>query len=122
MMPPGRDRDATPTVGRAGDKGMQTETRTNHDLAELKLAGSFDFKAYREFQGAYKPLLEQPGVKRLEVDMGGLTYMDSSALGMLLLLREKADVPGIRVSLINCRDIVRDILEVANFARFFEIH
>lgn len=100
---------------------MQTEIRTSQDVVELRLAGSFDFKAYRDFQSAYKPLLEQPGIKQLELDMGGLTYMDSSALGMLLLLREKAEIPGIKVSLVNCHDLVRDILEVANFARFFEI-
>ena len=51
------------------------------------------------------------------VDLSRTSYLDSSALGMLLLLRERcADV---RVE--NASDDVRKVLEIANFQRLFEL-
>jgi anti-anti-sigma factor len=47
--------------------------------------------------------------------------MDSSALGMLLLLREHVDGVRERVRIINCNTEIRKILEIANFDKLFDI-
>jgi anti-anti-sigma factor len=47
--------------------------------------------------------------------------MDSSALGMLLLIRERATANNQRVSLSGCKGTVKQILDVANFGRLFQM-
>jgi HptB-dependent secretion and biofilm anti anti-sigma factor len=55
------------------------------------------------------------------VDFGRVDYLDSSALGMLLLLREKAEAAGKKVSLANLSGTVKQVLEIANFGKLFTI-
>ena len=53
--------------------------------------------------------------------MSQTEYIDSSALGMLLLLREHAGSEQGSVHLKGCRNDVKDILKVSNFDKLFEI-
>jgi len=55
------------------------------------------------------------------VDMAGVEYMDSSALGMLLLLREHVGEDRADVRLINGNSEIRNILQVSNFAELFKM-
>jgi len=53
------------------------------------------------------------------IDLGGVDYLDSSALGMLLLLRERAESMGKTVSLTRMQGTVKQVLDVANFDKIF---
>ena len=55
------------------------------------------------------------------IDLAGVDYLDSSALGMLLLLRDRAAAASKAVSLENCRGNVRQVLDIANFGKLFKI-
>ena len=55
------------------------------------------------------------------VDLKGATYLDSSALGMLLLLRDHAGGDHARISLVNCNPDVRKTLSISNFEQLFQI-
>ena len=90
--------------------------------ANLSLSGRFDFSAHGEFRRTYEEVMKQEGVKGLDVDLGGVDYIDSSALGMLLLLKESADRAKHPLALVNCRGAVRRVLEVANFTKLFTLH
>ena len=87
----------------------------------LSLSGRFDFSIHRDFRSNYENILNAEGVKELDVNLNGVDYIDSSALGMLLLLREKAMEKRIQMKLLNPKDSVRQVLEVANFGRLFDI-
>jgi anti-anti-sigma factor len=87
----------------------------------LSLSGRFDFSIHRDFRSNYENILHANGVNELEVNLNGVDYIDSSALGMLLLLREKAMEKNIQMKLLNPKDSVRQVLEVANFGRLFNI-
>jgi anti-anti-sigma factor len=89
--------------------------------ATLAVAGRFDFSIHRDFRHSYEEILAAAGVRQLDVDLSGVEYIDSSALGMLLLLREKAGGRNIEIRLANASGPVRQVLEVANFGRLFEI-
>jgi anti-anti-sigma factor len=60
-------------------------------------------------------------VSQIQVDLGGVDYLDSSALGMLLMLRDKAKGAGKEVSLANARGSVKQVIEIANFGKLFTI-
>ena len=51
----------------------------------------------------------------------GVDYLDSAALGMLLLLREKLGNVRKEVELTGTHGMVKQVLEIANFARLFRI-
>ena len=50
------------------------------------------------------------------------TPSTSSALGMLLLLRDHAGGDNAEVNLVNCNADVRKILTISNFEQLFSIH
>ncbi len=101
---------------------MAIHARTSSDGQELDISieGRFDFSSHQEFRKAYEDTENSPA--NYVVDMKETTYLDSSALGMLLLLRDHAGGDEARISIINCNDDVKKILTISNFEQLFEIH
>ena len=72
-------------------------------------------------RGAVERALAETGARQIEVDLAGVGYVDSSALGMLLMLRDKARMVGRPVVIAGAQGSVRQVLEIANFAKLFSI-
>jgi len=85
----------------------------------IEISERFDFSAYQEFRDCYENLSEQP--VRFIIDFLDATYLDSSALGMLLLLRDYGGGDDAAIERINCNPDVRKILTISNFGQLFEI-
>jgi anti-anti-sigma factor len=100
---------------------MQVTTTVTDGVATLALQGRFDFNSHRVFREATEQALSNGEVQTLNVDMAQVEYLDSSALGMLLMLRDKTKASNRRVTLVNCRGPVKQVLEIANFAKLFEL-
>lgn len=100
---------------------MQISTSNVGATAVIRLAGRFDFNDHRTFKTAYEPLLQQAGTQTVEIDMSGIEYLDSSALGMMMLMRERAQALGKAVVLSKPSSTVAQILEIANFSKLFSI-
>src|SRR5262245_1128134 len=86
----------------------------------ISMEGRFGFSSQQEFRRAYEDVAKTPS--RYIVNMKHATYLDSSALGMLLLLRDHAGGDDARISIVNCNDDVKKILTISNFEQLFEIH
>ena len=94
-------------------------TRTEGDVLTITVEGRFDFSVHKLIRGAYR---DSDGHKtRYVVDLAKADYMDSSALGMLLLLREHAANRAGAVMLRNCRPEICNILRIANFDKLFSV-
>jgi len=100
---------------------MQVTVSKEAGKAILKLTGRFDFNTHREFRGAYEPLLSDASVRAVTVDFSTVDYLDSSALGMLLMLRDKLGGANKEVVLAGVRGNVRQVLDIANFGKLFHI-
>jgi anti-anti-sigma factor len=100
---------------------MSVTTRIEGETAQLNLSGRFDFTAHREFRQSYEEVLQRAEIKGISVDLGKVDYIDSSALGMLLLFKEGADRRQVPLSLINCAGSVRRVLDIANFGKLFSL-
>lgn len=87
----------------------------------IRLAGPFDFHARKTFSAATADALARPGARQIILDLAEVGYIDSAALGMLMLLRDRADAAGKRVVLRRAGDTVRRILDIARFERLFAI-
>lgn len=100
---------------------MLIANEVSGDRATLKLGGRFDFHSHRDFRAAYEKILETGAVREIIINFGEVDYLDSSALGMLLLLREKADGTGKSVVLAGLHGTVKQVLDIANFGKLFSI-
>ncbi|MCK4841042.1 MAG: STAS domain-containing protein [Methylococcales bacterium] len=90
-----------------------TETLT------INVSGRFDFGVHQEFRDATEQASQ--GVRNINMDMGNVDYVDSSALGMLLILRDKVGENKSAVKIINTNSEVKKILEIANFDKLFTL-
>jgi anti-anti-sigma factor len=100
---------------------MNISVTISGSTAKLSMAGRFDFNVHRVFRDAYDALLQNNEIKTLEIDLAGVEYLDSSALGMLLLSRERAEAAGKQITLLRPTATVKQILEIANFGKLFTI-
>ncbi|MCK3828015.1 MULTISPECIES: STAS domain-containing protein [unclassified Pseudomonas] len=100
---------------------MSIESDVSLDGKKLTIAikGRFDFGSHQDFRNVYEHVYPKP--ETVVVDLRRTTYMDSSALGMLLLLRDHTggDTSDIRV--VNSNPDVRKILAISNFDKLFDI-
>jgi HptB-dependent secretion and biofilm anti anti-sigma factor len=88
---------------------------------KIAMNGKFDFSKHRAFREACESALASGDVGTVNVDLREVSYLDSSALGMLLLLRDKAKAAGKAVSIATQPGTVRDILRVAHFQDLFAL-
>ncbi len=88
--------------------------------ATITISGRFDFGSHKEFREAYRNAPSGSGNTYI-IDMSSTEYIDSSALGMLLLLREHAGGDNANVTIKGCRKEINDILNVSNFDKLFKI-
>ncbi|OGT22210.1 MAG: anti-anti-sigma factor [Gallionellales bacterium RIFOXYB12_FULL_54_9] len=100
---------------------MQISNTQVGDKVIIKLAGRFDFNDHRSIKGAYEPALQQAGIRKMEIDLADIEYLDSSALGMLMLMRERVLAAGKTVVLSKPSKTVAQILDIANFSKLFTI-
>ena len=84
----------------------------------ITVSGRFDFNSHHDFRNAYRN--EKPDAKYV-IDMSGTDYIDSSALGMLLLLREHAGNDKSSITIRGCKDEIRKIFAISNFEKLFNI-
>jgi HptB-dependent secretion and biofilm anti anti-sigma factor len=100
---------------------MTLETKIRDEVASVIMKGRFDFQVHKDFKEAYSRLFENSAVRHIKIEMSQLDYLDSSALGMLMLLNERAKAVNKTISLVNPSGMVNQVLEVANFNRLFSI-
>ena len=100
---------------------ISTAVDPDKSVVTITLPEKFDFRIHREFRAAYEQ--SENADRNFIINMRNTNYIDSSALGMLLLLREfTGNNPGNeRVRIINIRDEVREILRISKFEKLFEI-
>ncbi len=100
---------------------MQQVLRTEDGRAIVRLTGRFEFSMHREFREAMDTVLQDKDIDSVVIDLAGVDYLDSSALGMLLMLRDRANTARKALSLANPRGMVKQALEIARFDKLFSI-
>ena len=100
---------------------MRISIVVSGNVATIDMNGRFDFNVQRDFKEAYDAQLKSDAVGNIHVNLSGVDYLDSSALGMLLMLRERAATAGKNLKLCKPNAGVAQILEIANFSKLFTI-
>lgn len=101
---------------------MDIDLVVEAERTRICLSGRFDYTTHGRFLSQAEGALAQTDRKQLWIDMADVEYIDSSALGMLLMLRDRARKEGKSVALVNVRGYTRDVIDSAQFNRLFDIH
>jgi len=97
--------------------GIEMTVAADGARVTIAVSGKFDFQLYDEFRASYAATAGRGVAYR--VDLSNTDYLDSSALGMLLLLREHAGGEASDIEITGASAEIRKILDVANFSRLF---
>jgi len=100
---------------------MDVTSQSDNGTTTILLRGRFDFTAHRLFKQTYEVALADKNVREVVLNMSGVEYLDSSALGMLLILRDRAGEASKSVALGDCSSSVKEVLRVANFDKLFTL-
>lgn len=101
---------------------MDVTSSTYNGTEVIRLRGRFDFSAHREFRPAVNAAFANSAIQEVQIDLGAVDYIDSSALGLLLVIRDEAKKAGKTVSLYNAAGIVKQALSVSKFEKLFAIN
>lgn len=82
----------------------------------IAVSGRFDIHNHREFKNSYQK--EKPGAT-YTIDLSKTEYMDSSALGMLLLLRSFAGNDAANIIISGSSEAFKKYFSVTNFDSLF---
>jgi anti-anti-sigma factor len=83
----------------------------------ITIKGRFNFACYEEFHRVVGETVPPSYV----VDLRSVDYIDSAALGMLLLLRERVKEERARVTLLTGAGQPAEVLRLANFGNLFSM-
>jgi len=100
---------------------MPITTRELKDVNQLVISieERFDFSVHQKFRDSYINVDTQN--TQFVLDLALTTYMDSSALGMILLLKDHAENFTGSVVIKKPSETVNKILEIAQFHRLLTI-
>jgi anti-anti-sigma factor len=86
--------------------------------AVISIPERFDFSTHKWFTETYDKALVTS--KEIVLDFSRVTYIDSSALGMMVLLHRKIATSGGKGIIRNVTGTAKDILDMANFSTLFK--
>jgi anti-anti-sigma factor len=87
----------------------------------IRLPEQFDYTHSRDLLSVYPQVFAEAKGKRVILDFSKVAYLDSSALGMLVLLQKKAVEQGIAIAIRGARQEAADILQMANIQKIIDI-
>jgi len=99
---------------------MAIDTRESSDgkAVEISIRGRFDFSQISEFRQSYE---SQDKSLAFIIDLRQTEHIDSSALGMLLNMRQYLGGDQATIEIVNCSPGVRKILQISRFDKKFSI-
>lgn len=84
---------------------------------QVSISGTLGNDIHKEFRDAY----ENNSSDSYIIDLGHASNIDSSGLGMLLLLRDFAGGENSDITIVNCSQTILEIFNVTCFYRLFNI-
>lgn len=98
---------------------LTAEAAPDGSTLTITVSGRMDGKIRGEFQELFRRLAKPSG--HYVIDLAKTDYIDSTGLGMLMMLRQHAGGDKSKVHLINCSAQLKSILTIANFHVLFTV-
>ena len=99
---------------------MEISKRSEGNVEIIDLKGEIDVSVSPQMREAIKPLIDQQK-KSLLINLGEVTYIDSSGLGVLVESLQEMKKYGGKIKLVKLNPDIRKVFEVTRLDTFFEI-
>lgn len=93
---------------------MNYTVRDQGGVREVDMKGQLTFKANDDFRAIIEGF-ERDGVTECVLNLGGLDFIDSAGLGLLVLANNAANRASARLMIRHPRGQVRDMIEISEF-------
>ena len=100
---------------------MQIERSIVRGAVVVRIEGRFEFGTRNEYKRLIGQIVQE-GYRCLVLDLEGVTFLDSSALGLLLLTDQNFKLKKGTFSLVKPTGYVRQVIELANLPRVIPVH
>ncbi|MCZ6799972.1 MAG: STAS domain-containing protein [Nitrospirae bacterium] len=87
----------------------------------LTVSGRLNLYSRKIFQAVMKNA-ESSNIECVVVDLSGVDYLDSVALGLLVLSQVNLSIKGIPLCLVGPQGGVREVLEISNIGQFIPVY
>jgi anti-anti-sigma factor len=98
---------------------MTIAVEINGAVASIMLSGGIDYSSQDEFKNANKQALSAEDVTEIQIDFSDATFLDSSGIRALVILKKEADAANKSLVLLNCNDHIREIFNIGGFDKIF---
>lgn len=99
---------------------MDFSMLTNGKTCQIRMNGSFTYNDNHKFRDIIH-LLSTAAVNEMDLDFAGVDFVDSAALGMLLLLRDESQKRGVDMTLRSPHGQVEKMFTLSKFDQLFSI-
>ena len=99
---------------------ITSSLESNGEVLNIAIDGRFDASCLEEFRRSFEDR-DSGTLKRYVVDLSDTIHLDSSALGMLLVLRDHAGGDAADITIDNCSPEVKKIFTISSFEQLFKI-
>jgi len=103
------------------EKAMEFKENQEDGLYRVEMSGDFVFSDNPGFRAILKKIEDDATVQRIIFQMEKLDFIDSAALGMLLLAHDAAAKKKAKLILRGASFLVKKIFALAHFQRLFVI-
>jgi len=100
---------------------MDYQIQHDGNVVILELHGVLDVASAPTFQTGLQSILDEGG-DRIAVDMAGVSFMDSSGLGVLIAAYRRLEGIGGQIALASVVPAVRKVLQLTRTDRLFDLH
>jgi len=91
-----------------------------NSVAVIAIDEDFNFETHKSFRNAVRESLEL-GAKEIILEFKKVEYMDSTALGLLMVAKDTANEVDCKIKLKSVSGYARKILEMSQFDQKFEL-
>lgn len=88
--------------------------------AVIQMPEKFDFSFNKQFTDSYLAILNDEKIKTMTLDFKYVCYLDSSALGMLVLAHKKAKAANKKTRIKGAQGTALEVLEMAHMNKLYE--
>ncbi|MBB5867637.1 anti-sigma B factor antagonist [Allocatelliglobosispora scoriae] len=92
-----------------------------HDCTIVAVTGDLDLSTSHQLRRRLQTAIEE-GARQVVVDLGGVGFMDSSALGMLVVTFKQLRNLGGRLCLAAPRGITRTVIEITAVDKAIDVY
>jgi len=96
-------------------------TQLTGPIATLDLVGRLTHEQHPALRAQVFPILATPDLETLRIDLSAVEYIDSSTLGLFLLIQERADAAGVEVVFVHPSPALMGEFRALHFNRLLTI-